>query len=53
MAAPVTMNPTLDNAGVQDPLIYKLRRNSVYHFTDNKKITPNYYPFPQLSSFLL
>ena len=55
MAVPVTMNSTLDNAGVQDPLlnfIFKLRCNSVYYFADNKKITSNYYPFPQLSSFL-
>ena len=48
-AAPVSMKSTLDNAEVLDPL---LRCNSVYYSTDNKKITSNYYPFPQLSSFL-
>ena len=27
--------------------------NSVYYFADNEQVTPNNYPFPQLSSFLL
>ena len=40
MAAPVIMNSTLDNAAVLDPLILKLRCNSVYYSVDNKKITP-------------
>ena len=40
MAAPVTMSSTLDNAGVQDPLIQNLRCNSVYYFAANKKLPP-------------
>ena len=57
MAAPVTMNSTLDNAGVLDPLLkfivnLKVMCDSVYYSADNKKITSNYYPFLQLSSFL-
>ena len=46
MAALVTMNSALEI------YIYKLRCNSLYYFVDNKKITWNYYPFPQLCSFL-
>ena len=32
--------------------ILELRYNSLYYFVDNKKITSNYYPFPQLSCFI-
>ena len=54
IAAPVTMNSNLDNAGVLDPLFKFIVKNydvSQYS-TDNKKITSNYHPLPQLSSFL-
>ena len=51
-AAPVTMNFTLDNAEALDPLLKFIFKNSVYYFADNEKITPSYYPFAQLSSFL-
>ena len=60
MTAPVTMNSTLDNTGILGPLlkftfkinILELRYNSLYYFVDNKKITSNYYLFPQLSCFI-
>ena len=51
-ATPVTMNSTLDNTEVLDPLLKFIFKNSVYYFSDNEKITPKYYTFPQLSSFL-
>ena len=56
MAAPITMNSTLDNAGILDLLLKFIFKNcDVTQFIILliiKKITSNYYPFPQLSSFL-
>ena len=53
-AVPVTMNSTLDNAGFLDPLLKFIFKNwdvIVYYSADNKKITSNYCPFPQLFSY--
>ena len=53
----LTKNITLDNAGVLDPLLKFIFKNcDVTQFIILlilKKITSNYYPFPQLSSFLV
>ena len=54
MAAPVTMNSTLDNAGVLDPLLKFIFENwDVTKFIILVIITFNFYPFLQLSSFFL
>ena len=57
MAAPVTMNSTLDNPGFLDPFLKFVFKNwDITQFIILliiKKITLNYYPFPQLSSFFI
>ena len=57
MAASVTMNSTLYNPEVLDPLLKFVFKNwDIRQFIILliiKKITLNYYPFPQLSSFFI